>query len=260
MNTLSDFKKNTEKIFEIAKDKDLTPSEINLLMVINLLSDNEKEVCFASNKTLAQKVNLSANRITYILKDLAQKGLITLNYAPKGQTLNINGKNYVSYRLIKLNLPIITDNDTPIIVDNETSSLQTMINKTKSKTTKNNKTNSLSSKTMDRQCKDKPKKTIKRDKTHSKLFDYAMSLIENKKSIGNKKAYAFTIVKNWLKAGLNTVEKVEEDKAKNSQRKSSKPVFVEKVPNWNSKPQVKSETELKKLNNDIDRLMAKLCN
>ena len=251
MKTLSDLKNNTETIFDIAKDKELTPSEINLLLVINLLSDNDKEVCFASNKTLAQKVNLSASRVTYILKDLAQKGLIILSYAPQGQVLNINGKDYVNYRLIKLNLPLIADNETP--------SLQTMTNKTKNKSTKNKSTKYLSSKTMDRQgkdkIKDKTKTTVKRDNTHSEMYQYAMQLIQERKDIGNKVKYALVMVKNWKKNGIQSVEEL-----KNNRQPVSNKVFIEKVPEYitNKQPEIKQASQ--ETLQDIDRLMAKLCN
>ena len=265
MTTLVDFKNNTEKIFEIAENNELTPSEINMLLVINLLSDNEKAICFASNKTLAQKVNLSANRVSYVLKCLAQKRLIILNYAPKGRIININGKDYINYRFIKLNLPLIADDNTPLIADDNPPLSQTITNKTKNNKTKNNKTN-LSSKTMDNNVKKKQKvkskKKLQREiKTkHKKLFKYAMELIKNRKSVGNKKAYALTIVINWLKAGLNTVEKVEEDKAKHSQIKSNH-VFIEKVPSCiNAKGTKTNEKVDPQIYADIDRLMAKLCN
>ena len=199
MNTLLDFKKNTEKIFELAKKQNLNGREIALLIAINDLSDNEINSCFASNDTLGKMINLSPNRISYVLKCLAQKGLIILQYVPKGQNVTINGKNYVNYRLIKLNLSLTGNSNIPLS--------KTVTNDTKSKTTKNNKTNNLSSKTMDkpskRSKKVKVKKIVKRDKTHTELFNYAMKLIKGKKSIGNKKTYAFTIVKNRLKTGLN---------------------------------------------------------
>ena len=77
MNTLLDFKKNTKKIFEVAKDKNLNGREMALLVAINDLSDNDINSCFASNDTLENMINFSANRISYVLC-LAQKGLITL--------------------------------------------------------------------------------------------------------------------------------------------------------------------------------------
>ena len=271
MNTLVNFKKNTEKIFEIAKDKDLNGREISLLMAINELSDNEINSCFASNDTLGNMVNLSANRISYVLKCLAQKGLIVLTYAPKGQPVTVNGKNYVNYRLIRLNLPLIANDKTPLTENDNPPLSKTVTNNTKNNNTKNNNINLSKEKVINKNKiapKIKTKKRDKRDSQYAALFKYAMILIKNRKSIGNKHAYAFTIVKNWLKAGLNTVEKVKKDQNQHNSFRSNQ-VIIEKVPesikkqqalqaNNDKKPKTKDSDE--KIMSDITYLMQKLMN
>ena len=248
------FFKVDKDIFTVVKDNNLTGSEFELLIALISLSDNEQGVCFASNKTLGKLINKSEKYVSRIISKLVLKQVISLKLIQKGTKININNKDYTTYRLIKVGVAQM-DNTPLIQMDN-----QSRLKETKTKKTK---INNLSSKTMDKQSKTTKKvKSVnndKRDKIHKELFNYAMQLIQDKKSIGNKKAYAFTIVKNWLKAGLNTVEKIQEDKAKNHQVKSSKPVFVEKVPEYITKQPIVKQASQETIN-EIDHLMTKLCN
>lgn len=251
MNTLKNFKDNVAKIFN---NDDLSTTEISALIAIELLADNEQGVCFASNNKLAGMLNVSSNRISHVISSLAAKGMISLQYEQKGKALNVNDKQYLTYRLIK---PLVENNNTPIVKNNNTPLLKITTKSTKNKSTKNKSTNNLSTSNVDNKVNTKKKLQREIKTKHKKLFNYAMTLIQDRKSVGSKNAYALTIVINWLKAGLNTVEKVQEDKAKHHQVKSSKSVFVEKVPEYITKQPVVKPASQETLN-DINRLKAKL--
>ena len=47
-------------------------------------------------------LNVSSNRISHVISNLAAKNMITLQYEQKGKALNVNDKQYLTYRLINL--------------------------------------------------------------------------------------------------------------------------------------------------------------
>lgn len=275
MTTLKNYKDTNDYIFEIAETKDLKPSEIALLFAINSLSDNDKELCFASNKIIAKKINLSVDRTSRLINGLKKKNIIKVQTFKIAQSIIINETPYSIYRLITIvmnndtlsqdNDSMCADNNTSSYVqregvgtDNVTLSVQTTNKSTKKKSTNYNSTKNLSK--TDNANKESKEREDNSKSENQALFDYALDKIKDNSRIGDKARYAKVMVRNWEKQGIKSIPDLE-----NSMTKvNSKPKFVENMPSWycqqdNTENQSKSDDKDKRsVVADIKRLKDKL--
>lgn len=283
MTTLKNYKDTNDYIFEIAEKKDLKPSEIALLFAINSLSDNDKELCFASNKVIAKKINLSVDRTSRLINGLKKKNIIKVQTFKTAKSIIINETPYSIYRLITIvmnNDTLSQDNDS-MCADNNTSSYVqhegvgtdnvTLLVQTTNKSTKSNSTNYNSTKNLSKtesgtRNTDNANKTSSEREDNSKsesqvLFDYALDKIKDNSRIGDKASYAKVMVRNWEKQGIKSINDL-----KNSMTKiNTRPKFVENMPSWycqqsNTESQSKSDDNRDKQSvvADIARLKTKL--
>lgn len=283
MNTLKDYKDTNDYIFDIAEKKDLKPSEIALLFAINSLSDNDKKLCFASNKVLSKKINLSVDRTSRLINGLKKKNIIKVQTFKVAKSITINETPYAIYRLITIvidndtpnqdNSSVCADNNTPSYVqrkgvgsDNVTLSLQTTNKSTNKESTNYNSTNNLSktesgTRNTEKQNNQVENKGSEREGKHNSetqaLFDYALDKIKANSKIGDKVSYAKVMVKNWQKQGIKSVSQLESSMTKTN----SKPKFVENMPSWysskvnDSQPNNENSVDIKA---DIERLKVKI--
>lgn len=275
--TLKSYKDTNDYIFEIAEKKDLKPSEIALLFAINSLSDNDKGLCFASNKIIAKKINLSVDRTSRLINGLKKKNIIKVRTFKTAKSIVINETPYSIYRLISIvmdNDSMGADNDTHSYVqregvgaDNVTPSVQTTNKSTKSNSTNYNSTKSLS-KTESANKTSEEREDSSNPETQA-LFDYALEKIKDNSKIGDKTSYAKVMVRNWKKQGIKSVDDLEKSMAKTSPKttktSSQRPRIVEKMPYWYStqndtENQSKSEDNKDKQSvvDDIEKLKAKI--
>lgn len=284
--TLKSYKDTNDYIFEIAENKDLKPSEIALLFAINSLSDNDKELCFASNKIIAKKINLSVDRTSRLINGLKKKNIIKVRTFKIAQSITINDTPYSIYRLISIvmnNDSMCEDNNTPsytqregVGTDNVTPSVQTTNKSTKRKSTNYNSTNlskpeSRTRNTEAENTESANKGKEREDNSNSEtqaLFDYALDKIRDNSKIGDKASYAKVMVKNWLKQGIKSVDDLEismTKTTKTTKTTSQRPRIVEKMPYWYSAENKnnRAETHTDKTENDriledIEKLKEKI--
>lgn len=243
-NTLKKFKNNIENILNIAQEKNLNGREISMLVAIVDLQDNDQEQCFASNTTLAQKVNLSPNRVSATLRKLERKQLVKMEHYRQGTSLTVNEKNYLVYRTITFNHQ--TQPDVTPLTENDKGGLPKTVRgvlpKTVTKSTKVNSTNSKYTKNLskDDSVNNHPvvaKQDAERDSEYQKMLQLALEQTKQRKNIGSIHAYAKMIVKNWFKDGLTTLQAVKDTLG---HAHNAKPHFEEKLPSWATDPQVQT--------------------
>lgn len=97
----------------IWESTELSLVEKCLLGRINALQD-EKGYCFASNDYLAKQLKLSSNRISHIISKLVNSG-----YLNRQVIYGENKQIIARYLLLNITIPIVTDNNTPIVKNNK---------------------------------------------------------------------------------------------------------------------------------------------
>lgn len=256
------FKLNKDIITTI-EESDLTSGESLTLIMLSILSDNDKGICFAKNETIGKMVGVSGNRVSRLIASLAKKGIINVKNYKKGTIVNINNTNYPTYRIItivNIDNTFSQDEQEGMCDDNNTPHVE--INKGGLfKSTNNNKTNinytksNLSSSLTEKQGSEREDNY--KSETQA-LFDYALDKIKDNSRIGDKASYAKVMVKNWKKQGIKSVDELEKSMAKTSLKR---PRIVEKMPYWynskvnNSQPNKENSVDIKA---DIERLKAKI--
>lgn len=230
-NTLKDFKNNVESIVTLVENGKIKNTEGYAMIVISLLSDNDKGLCIASNKLMAKKLGVSTDRASKLINTLNKKSLITMTTYPKGKSISINDKNYNIYRTVSVNKGIGKNTDRGIGKNTDTPSVKITTKSTNNKSTNNKPTNNLSKENSVKKTKDTEKssnaKSTVRDSEYNKMLQFAIEQTKQRKNVGSINAYARMVVKNWFKNGLTSLEAV-----KNSMSKPTQPHFEEKLPEW----------------------------
>lgn len=245
------FKLNKDIITTI-EESDLTSGESLTLIMLSILSDNDRGICFAKNETIGKMVGVSGNRVSRLIASLAKKGIINVKNYKKGTIVNIN--NTFSQDEQE---GMCDDNNTPHVEINKgglfksTNNNKTNITKTNINYTKSNLSSSLTEK------QGSEREDNYKSETQA-LFDYALDKIKDNSRIGDKASYAKVMVKNWKKQGIKSVDELEKSMAKTSLKR---PRIVEKMPYWynskvnNSQPNKENSVDIKA---DIERLKAKI--
>lgn len=283
-NDLKNVVNNFTIVFTDAQSHNLSSAEITLLCALNLLCDNDQSACFASNETLAKMTNLSSSRISHLLQQLLTKKLIVMKHFKAGKDFCLQNKTYHIFRLIYLNLQsksnetpqknqqgVAKNDHTPLAKNDNTPLLKIATNTTKKNITKHNTTNlsykkhvvSSHNKRQKNNPKPSKREILQMINNHQDIYNYALSKIANTDRIIFKDKYALRMLIEWLKKGLHTLAQVQAFETQKSTHQTT--VYHEKMPDWwyqkdYHKETPRSQAELKKINRDIDVLMAKLIN
>jgi biotin operon repressor len=101
----------------VFEDKDLRANEKLLYGLISSLI-NKDGYCYASNKFIASKLNISEINVSKTLKKMEQKGYLIMVYIRDGAIIK-NRKIYIDERLSKMITATIIKNDNGTIIKND---------------------------------------------------------------------------------------------------------------------------------------------
>ena len=281
--------------FDAMNEANLTTTERWILTILISYANNQKDVCFAGNKAIAEKSGVSEKTVKRAIATLSEKGFIKIEAFTHGEGKNKRrGGTFVLgkikfpnvYRLITITIPKSkSKKDTGRCKSDPTSQMESRcksdptgrgksdptgrgksvphnINKSNNnKSNINNLSNSLSAKPANKPAKsDTVVDEELRDEARNRAKQYGA---------GDVDAYSDRILENWHKRGIFTLEELKKAEnsvnSKHSNSRGYKPIN-EKMPDWAGKESKKSKKKSENVdrtatvNQDINRLMKKIEN
>lgn len=260
--------------FNAMNEANLTTTERWILTILISYANNQKDVCFAGNKAIAEKSGVSEKTVKRAIATLSEKGFIEIEPFTHGEGKNKRrGGTFVLgkvkfpnvYRLITITIPEPPESKNESNEskktegrgkDDPTSHMEGRGKDDPTGRGKNdptgrgnsvphtiNKSNNkkFNNNNLSNSLSNKPDKPAKSDTVvDERLRDEARTRAKQRNA-GDVEAYANRILENWRKDGirsLNELRKVEDQMANANRRRSNsrahKP-YEEKLPNWAQK-------------------------